>query len=66
MNTDLYGFDAYAPSEVARRVESVGVAKARLALLPLVMLGLSAAEPSVPAVASTRRWTLGSYASISG
>ena len=42
MNTNLYGFDAYAPSEVARRVESVGVAKARLALLPLVMLGVLA------------------------
>ena len=42
MSTHLDGFDAYAPGEVARRVESVGVAKARLALLPLAMLGVLA------------------------
>lgn len=42
MSANLYGFDAYTPSEVARRVDSVGVAKARLALLPLVMLGVLA------------------------
>lgn len=36
------GFGAYAPSEVARRVASAGVAKARMATLPLVMLGLLA------------------------
>ncbi|MEN9397314.1 MAG: hypothetical protein RLZ81_1844 [Pseudomonadota bacterium] len=40
--SELYGSDAYAPREVARRVETVGVAKARLALLPLMMLGLLA------------------------
>jgi formate transporter len=42
MTTDLFGSDAYAPSEVARRVESVGVAKAQMALLPLAMLGVLA------------------------
>ena len=42
MGTELYGSDAYAPSEIARRVASVGVAKARLNLLPLVMLGVLA------------------------
>jgi formate/nitrite transporter len=40
--SELYGSDAYSPREVARRVETVGVAKARLALLPLMMLGLLA------------------------
>ncbi|NMM13830.1 MAG: formate/nitrite transporter family protein [Rhodoferax sp.] len=38
----LYGSDAYAPGEVAQRVETVGVAKARLATLPLLMLGVLA------------------------
>lgn len=42
MSTELYGSDAYAPSEVARRVETVGVAKARMATLPLLMLGVLA------------------------
>ena len=42
MNENLYGLDAYAPAEVARRVDEVGVAKARLALLPLAMLGVLA------------------------
>ena len=37
--TELYGSDAYAPSEVALRIETVGVAKARMATLPLLMLG---------------------------
>lgn len=37
--TELYGSDAYAPREIAQRVESVGVAKARLGTLPLLMLG---------------------------
>lgn len=40
--SELYGSDAYAPREVAQRIESVGVAKARLATLPLLMLGLLA------------------------
>lgn len=39
---ELHGPDAYAPLEVARRVETVGVAKARMATLPLLMLGVLA------------------------
>lgn len=39
---ELYGSDAYAPSEIAQRIESVGVTKARLATLPLLMLGVLA------------------------
>lgn len=42
MDRDVFGSDAYAPAEVARRVSSVGVAKTRLALLPLVMLSVLA------------------------
>ena len=42
MPSERHGFDAYAPAEVARRVETVGVAKARLATLPLLMLGVLA------------------------
>jgi len=38
----LYGFDAFSPGEIAERVEQVGVAKARLPLLTLVMLGMLA------------------------
>lgn len=37
-----YGSDAYAPREIAQRVEEAGVAKARLPLLSLVMLGVLA------------------------
>lgn len=40
--SEIFGFDAYAPREIAQRVETVGVAKARLALLPLALLGLLA------------------------
>lgn len=40
--SDLYGSDAYAPREVAQRIETVGVAKARLATVPLLMLGVLA------------------------
>ncbi|HSV80172.1 MAG TPA: formate/nitrite transporter family protein [Ramlibacter sp.] len=39
---ELYGFDAYAPAEIAHRIQTVGEAKARLALAPLVMLGVLA------------------------
>jgi len=38
----LYGSDAYAPREIALRVQEAGVAKARLPLLSVVMLGLLA------------------------
>ncbi len=40
--TELYGSDAFSPQQVAERVESVGVAKARAPLLSLFMLGLLA------------------------
>jgi formate transporter len=42
MRTEPAGFDAYAPREVALRVATVGVAKARMATLPLLMLGVLA------------------------
>ncbi|MEW9900612.1 formate/nitrite transporter family protein [Chitinivorax sp. PXF-14] len=38
----VYGFDAFAPAEIAERVENVGVAKARLPLLQTVLLGMLA------------------------
>ncbi|MGZ5598837.1 MAG: formate/nitrite transporter family protein, partial [Usitatibacter sp.] len=38
----LYGFDAFSPREVAARVSELGVAKTRLPLLSLVMLGMLA------------------------
>lgn len=40
--SELYGSDAYAPREVAQRIETIGVAKAHLATLPLLMLGMLA------------------------
>ena len=40
--SELSGLDAYAPREVAQRVASVGVAKARMATLPLCLLGVLA------------------------
>lgn len=40
--SELLGLDAYAPREVAQRVATVGVAKARMATLPLLMLGVLA------------------------
>ena len=39
---DIYGFDAFSPAQIADRVNELGVAKARLPLLSLVMLGLLA------------------------
>jgi formate/nitrite transporter len=39
---DLYGSDAYSPVEIARRVEAVGETKARMAALPLALLGVLA------------------------
>lgn len=42
MTAELLGSDAHTPAEVARRVETTGVAKARLALVPLAMLGFLA------------------------
>ncbi|MBL8511787.1 MAG: formate/nitrite transporter family protein [Betaproteobacteria bacterium] len=39
---ELYGFDAYTPKEIASRAETIGVAKARLPLLSMMMLGVLA------------------------
>ncbi|MGQ0708922.1 MAG: formate/nitrite transporter family protein [Rhodoferax sp.] len=39
---DPFSLDAYTPAEIARRIETVGVAKARMATLPLLMLGVLA------------------------
>ena len=36
---ELYGLDAYSPREIADRLQNVGVAKARLPLLQMSMLG---------------------------
>jgi formate transporter len=40
--SDLGGFDAYSPVEIARRIESVGEVKARMAAGPLALLGVLA------------------------
>jgi formate/nitrite transporter len=40
--SEIFGFDAYAPKEIAERVQSVGVAKARLPLLTQSTLGIMA------------------------
>lgn len=39
---EVFGFDAYSPKEIAERVETVGVAKARLPLLSQLTLGVLA------------------------
>jgi formate/nitrite transporter len=39
---EIYGSDAYSPKEIADRVESVGVRKANLALVPMTALGVLA------------------------
>ncbi len=38
----IFGFDAYSASEIAERIESVGVAKARMGLVQMTMLGMVA------------------------
>jgi formate transporter len=40
--TEIFGFDAYAPKEIAERVETIGVTKARLPLLSQIALGILA------------------------
>lgn len=40
--SEIFGFDAFSPKEIAARVESVGVAKARLPLVPMLMLSVLA------------------------
>lgn len=39
---DLHAFDAYAPAQIAQRIQSAGVAKARMPAAPLLMLGVLA------------------------
>ncbi|KDM91531.1 formate/nitrite transporter family protein [Photobacterium galatheae] len=39
---DFFGFDAFSPKQIAEKVDSVGVMKARLPLLSMVMLGVLA------------------------
>lgn len=39
---EIYGFDSYSPEQIADRVESVGVKKAKLPLVPLAALGVLA------------------------
>jgi len=39
---DIYGFDAFSPKQIAEKVDSIGVVKARLPLLSMVMLGILA------------------------
>ena len=39
---DIFGSDAFSPTEIAARVEQVGVAKARLPLLSMLMLSILA------------------------
>jgi formate/nitrite transporter FocA (FNT family) len=42
MNNLQLGFDAYLPREIAEKVETVGVSKARLSFLQTAMLGMLA------------------------
>ncbi len=39
---EVFGSDAFSPAEIAERIERVGVVKARLPLIPLIMLGILA------------------------
>lgn len=39
---DLFGFDAFSPNQIAERVETAGVAKARLPIVPMLILGVLA------------------------
>jgi formate/nitrite transporter FocA (FNT family) len=39
---ELFGFDAYAPKEIAEKIETIGVTKARLPVLSQITLGLLA------------------------
>ncbi|RBA23615.1 formate/nitrite transporter family protein [Herminiimonas fonticola] len=39
---EIFGFDAFSPKEIAEKVDTVGVAKARLPLLPMLMLAVLA------------------------
>ena len=39
---EMLGFDAYSPQQIAQRIEAVGVAKARLPLVAMFVLGICA------------------------
>ena len=39
---EVFGFDAYAPKEIAEKIQTIGVAKARLPVLSQITLGLLA------------------------
>ena len=41
MNT-IFGSDAFSPREIAEKVENIGVVKARLPLMSMIMLGILA------------------------
>jgi len=40
--SEIYGFNAYAPKEIAERVKTIGVSKAQLPFLQTLMLGILA------------------------
>jgi formate/nitrite transporter len=40
--SEIFGFDAFSPNEIAARVDTIGVAKTRLPLLSLLMLSVLA------------------------
>lgn len=40
--SEMFGFDAFSPTEIAARVETIGVAKARLSLFSMLMLSVLA------------------------
>ncbi len=40
--SEIFGFDAFSPKEIAARVETIGVAKARMPLLSMLMLSVLA------------------------
>jgi formate/nitrite transporter len=40
--SEIFGFDVFSPKEIAARVETIGVAKARLPLIPMLMLSVLA------------------------
>ncbi len=39
---DIFGFSAYSPAQIAAKVDEVGVKKAKIPLIPLLMLGVLA------------------------
>lgn len=38
MNREIFGLDSFSPREIAARIEAVGVVKARLPLMSMIML----------------------------